>query len=266
MYPENKTNASRLYVHKEINDMFREKFGYVPERWITNYAHFVAGSYVRRQDAHIRYKALALLQYALADLRWNRRPYDAIMRVYSLLRQYGTMRLRPAIMRFISLFSRTGRTRSNLVLVQEADPLIERHGIRLQGVFKDGWACPTLHLSYPAGKSNRSLNIVVCAPESLLNAKFNLVASDGNGIALAEYPFLRGETVDVHVPLTEAAETIKIVIEPPFILAEAENADGPSRKRMVTVQLKHMEIRDPIVTEVVMIADVEPIRGHGSPS
>lgn len=39
MYAKNKTPGSRLKVHIEINNMFKEKFGKVPDRWIYNYAH-----------------------------------------------------------------------------------------------------------------------------------------------------------------------------------------------------------------------------------
>lgn len=34
MYPSNKTMGSRLSAHQEINQMIKEKFGYVPESWM----------------------------------------------------------------------------------------------------------------------------------------------------------------------------------------------------------------------------------------
>jgi glycosyltransferase involved in cell wall biosynthesis len=42
LYPENKTLGARLAVHTEINDMFRERLGRIPDKWIFNYAHAVA--------------------------------------------------------------------------------------------------------------------------------------------------------------------------------------------------------------------------------
>ena len=42
MYNDNKTLGSRVAVHKEINDMFREKFGSVPDKWIFAFAHVYA--------------------------------------------------------------------------------------------------------------------------------------------------------------------------------------------------------------------------------
>lgn len=39
LYADNKTIGSRVKVHKEINDMYRKRFGGVPDRWILNYIH-----------------------------------------------------------------------------------------------------------------------------------------------------------------------------------------------------------------------------------
>lgn len=38
LYAETKTLGSRLKVHREINDMLRERLGRVPSRWLLNYA------------------------------------------------------------------------------------------------------------------------------------------------------------------------------------------------------------------------------------
>ncbi len=39
LYKENKTLGQRIAVHYEINQMFRSKFGKVPEKWIFAYGH-----------------------------------------------------------------------------------------------------------------------------------------------------------------------------------------------------------------------------------
>lgn len=39
LYKDNKTLGQRIAVHYEINEMFRHKFGNVPDKWIFGYAH-----------------------------------------------------------------------------------------------------------------------------------------------------------------------------------------------------------------------------------
>ncbi len=39
MYKSNKTLGERIPVHKEINDMFKERFGRIPDKWLFAYAH-----------------------------------------------------------------------------------------------------------------------------------------------------------------------------------------------------------------------------------
>jgi len=50
MYETNKTLAQSVAVHYEINDMFREKFGEVPRRWIYNFAGVFAQEENRALD------------------------------------------------------------------------------------------------------------------------------------------------------------------------------------------------------------------------
>ncbi len=49
MYSENKTLGQRVAVHYEINEMFREKFGKVPRKWIYGYAEVVAEEKMKEQ-------------------------------------------------------------------------------------------------------------------------------------------------------------------------------------------------------------------------
>ncbi len=51
MYLANKTLGQRVAVHNEINEMFREKFGEVPRKWIYGYAEVVAEEKQKNQGA-----------------------------------------------------------------------------------------------------------------------------------------------------------------------------------------------------------------------
>lgn len=73
LYADNKTLGARVKVHKEINDMFKQLLGKVPDRWLFNYAHAVVGN--RLGIPHSRTKKISLelgLRSILAALRWNR--------------------------------------------------------------------------------------------------------------------------------------------------------------------------------------------------
>jgi glycosyltransferase involved in cell wall biosynthesis len=70
LYADNKTLGSRVKVHKEINDMFKNMFGKVPDRWLFNYAHALL------QDHHTKAHWLTrnvylTLQSIWAALKWN---------------------------------------------------------------------------------------------------------------------------------------------------------------------------------------------------
>lgn len=70
LYAENKTLGSRVKVHEEINDMFRELFGKVPDRWLFNYAHALVNSETEKTTPLTKLK-LGLISLKSA-LRWNR--------------------------------------------------------------------------------------------------------------------------------------------------------------------------------------------------
>jgi len=73
LYKETKTLGARVKVHQEINNMMRERFGLVPDRWIFNYAHaFLDTKGLRRAD-RFRF-AIAVSAVSLyASVRWNKR-------------------------------------------------------------------------------------------------------------------------------------------------------------------------------------------------
>ena len=71
MYAENKTLGSRVKVHIEINDMFKEKFGITPDRWLVNYAHAKADEkFDRKQKIYVLSVSIHAL---LASVKWNKK-------------------------------------------------------------------------------------------------------------------------------------------------------------------------------------------------
>lgn len=72
LYADNKTLGSRVKVHAEINDMFKNLFGKVPDRWVFNYAHVVADN-KKIDRKSTRFIWHILLNSTLASWKWNRR-------------------------------------------------------------------------------------------------------------------------------------------------------------------------------------------------
>jgi len=73
LYNENKTLGSKLAVHKEICDMFRTTFSYVPSRWIINFAHAKIENMRYQPNSEIgRILTLVALTIA-ADINWNKK-------------------------------------------------------------------------------------------------------------------------------------------------------------------------------------------------
>lgn len=71
MYGENKTLGDRVKVHREINEMMRNTFGKVPDRWLFNYAHVAAENDIDRARSP-RWFIIRLLVLSIgAALRWN---------------------------------------------------------------------------------------------------------------------------------------------------------------------------------------------------
>jgi glycosyltransferase involved in cell wall biosynthesis len=72
LYETNKTLGARVRVHKEINDMTRERLGRVPDTWLYNYAHALVGSKIDRLEQPRKFAIRVGVESLLAALRWNR--------------------------------------------------------------------------------------------------------------------------------------------------------------------------------------------------
>jgi glycosyltransferase involved in cell wall biosynthesis len=76
MYKGNKTMSSRIAIHKEINNMFRQRLKDVPEKWIFAYAHEVVKSKGFRRDTigqNLRFVSALSFVTVVSFLRWKRR-------------------------------------------------------------------------------------------------------------------------------------------------------------------------------------------------
>lgn len=71
LYPQNKTLGSKVKVHREINNMFKDLLGSVPNRWIVNYAHVVAEVQINRRKNPVRFISVFLLSSFSAILYWK---------------------------------------------------------------------------------------------------------------------------------------------------------------------------------------------------
>lgn len=73
IYPGNKTMGSRMKVHREINDMFRNLVGTVPDKWLFNYAHTVVELKWDKNTQQRRFCIAVGIQTLRAAIRWNGR-------------------------------------------------------------------------------------------------------------------------------------------------------------------------------------------------
>ncbi len=71
MYPENKTMRARLEVHAEINDMFKKRFGKVPNEYIFAYAHILTSKKFDRIRQRRQFRFTFGCQSLVAARRWN---------------------------------------------------------------------------------------------------------------------------------------------------------------------------------------------------
>lgn len=80
LYAETKTLGARTKVHREINDMFRELFGRVPDRWLFNYAHAAVEDRIDRAARPRRFLAALAATSLRAAWHWNGRVSSAMLR------------------------------------------------------------------------------------------------------------------------------------------------------------------------------------------
>lgn len=82
MYRTNKTLGARVSVHREINDMFLQKMGDVPDKWIYAYAHAVTdGKGLSRDTAaqDLKFVWMLIGVTTVSFFRWKRRlPFRAV--------------------------------------------------------------------------------------------------------------------------------------------------------------------------------------------
>jgi glycosyltransferase involved in cell wall biosynthesis len=71
LYAANKTLGQRLGVHAEINDMMEASLGYVPDIWLSNWAHALVRDKWGFSQGHGPATALIALAALGASLYWN---------------------------------------------------------------------------------------------------------------------------------------------------------------------------------------------------
>jgi glycosyltransferase involved in cell wall biosynthesis len=83
IHPAAKTVASRLQCHSDINDIMVKHLGYVPARWLSNYAHIKAEKLTNRAKSEFAFLSLLIAHCLWADLRWNRKISASTIRMFS---------------------------------------------------------------------------------------------------------------------------------------------------------------------------------------
>jgi glycosyltransferase involved in cell wall biosynthesis len=81
LHEQSKTVASRLQCHLDINDIMVEHLGYVPSRWIANYAHIKSEKLVNQSENELAFVTTLVMNCLLADLRWNKKISSSTLRM-----------------------------------------------------------------------------------------------------------------------------------------------------------------------------------------
>ena len=84
LYAGTKTLGAKIKVHREINNMFKQKFGKVPDRWLFNYAHCVVEDKVVREKSPLRFMSSLLISSLHSSFRWNKKPSLEFMKTIFL--------------------------------------------------------------------------------------------------------------------------------------------------------------------------------------
>ncbi|MFZ5425337.1 MAG: glycosyltransferase family 2 protein [Thermodesulfobacteriota bacterium] len=71
-YPDTKTLGQRLPVHSEINSMMADTLGYVPDKWLCNWAHTLLRDTMGFDPARKYTTVLIALAALGASVRWNK--------------------------------------------------------------------------------------------------------------------------------------------------------------------------------------------------
>lgn len=80
-YPDNKTLGQRRQVHTEINHMMRDSLGYVPDKWLCNWAHTLLRDTMGFDPAK-RYTTVLIAAATLgASVWWNNGVSGSLWRV-----------------------------------------------------------------------------------------------------------------------------------------------------------------------------------------
>ena len=84
LYADTKTLGAKIKVHREINTMFKKKFGKVPDRWLFNYAHCVVEDKIIREKNPVRFMYLLLITSLYSSFRWNKIPSQSFLKTIYL--------------------------------------------------------------------------------------------------------------------------------------------------------------------------------------
>ncbi len=81
LYAENKTLGFRLAVHTEINSMMLDTLGYVPDKWLCNWAHVLLRDKLGLDPAGRLFAFLVAVTSMKASLWWNHRISGSLWRL-----------------------------------------------------------------------------------------------------------------------------------------------------------------------------------------
>lgn len=73
LHQDTKTLSSKVKVHAEINDMLKKKLGYVPDRWLSNYAHIITDEVSNIPRENWKFPLVIALRLFLGSIKWNKK-------------------------------------------------------------------------------------------------------------------------------------------------------------------------------------------------